>query len=129
MAERPWGFDVAGNFTARQGYPLPYYVSQAIDPYGNYSGAPREPVLASASPASVRLANVYDTDLRIGKEFPFQAWSLGLMVDCFNVLDSPAVLQRVAFLGTAARSPGAGGTVYETLSPRIFRFGARVKLP
>jgi hypothetical protein len=129
MAERPWGFDVAGNFTARQGYPLPYYVSQAIDPYGNYAGAPREPVLAAASPASVRLANVYDTDLRIGKEFVFQAWSLGLTVDCFNVLDSSMVLQRVAFLGTAARSPGAGGSVYETLSPRIFRFGARVKFP
>jgi Carboxypeptidase regulatory-like domain len=129
MAERAWGFDVAVNFTARQGYPLPYYVSQPIDQYGNHSGAPREPVLAAASPASVRLANVYDTDLRIGKEFPFQAWSLGLMVDCFNVLDSSTVLQRVAFLGTAPRSPGAGGSVYETLSPRIFRFGARVKFP
>jgi Carboxypeptidase regulatory-like domain len=129
MAERPWGFDVAGNFTARQGYPLPSYVSQPIDPYGNYAGAPREPVLAAASPASIRLANVYDVDLRIGKEFSFQAWSLGLMVDCFNVLGSSTVLQRVAFLGTAPRSPGAGGSVYETMSPRIFRFGARVKFP
>jgi hypothetical protein len=36
------------------------------------------------------------------------------------------VLQRVANLGTAPRSPGTGGFVYEVLSPRIFRFGARI---
>ncbi|HEV3459603.1 MAG TPA: hypothetical protein VHG32_23885 [Thermoanaerobaculia bacterium] len=126
MPDRLWGFDVAGNFTARQGYPLPYYVSQPIDVNGNYRGAPREMVLAAGSPASVRLANVYDTDLRIAKELVFQEWTLTLGVDCFNAFNASTVLQRVANLGTALRSPGTAGAVYEILGPRIFRFGARL---
>jgi hypothetical protein len=126
MPEQAWGFDVAGNFTARQGYPLPYYISQPVDVNGNYSGVPREAVLAAGSPASVRAANVYDLDLRIAKELTFHDWALTLGVDCFNVFNSSTVLQRVANLGVASRSPGTGGFVYEVLDPRIVRFGARI---
>jgi len=124
--DRPWGFDVAANLTARQGYPLPYYISQPLGANGNYAGAPREAVLAAASPASGRLANVYGTDLRIAKELQYRDWALTVAVDCFNAWNASTVLQRVADLGTAQRSAGTAGAVYETVSPRIFRFGARV---
>ena len=126
VPDKPWGFNVAGNFTARQGYPLPYFITEPININGNYPGNPREAILAAASPDSVRLNNVYDFDARIEKEFTFQDFGLTLGVDCFNLFNSSTVMQRVANLGTAASSPSTGDYVYEILSPRIFRFGARV---
>jgi hypothetical protein len=126
MPDRPWGFNVAGNFTARQGYPVPFFVQQPVNVNGNYVGNPADQVLAESNPDSVRLPAVYDFDARIEKEFSFQDWSLVLGVDCFNVFNSSTVLQRFASLGTAAQSPNTGDFVYEILSPRIFRFGARI---
>jgi hypothetical protein len=127
MPDRPWGFNVAGNFTARQGYPLPLFINQPIyNINNNYTGIPRDQVLATGTPDGNRLPAVYDFDARIEKEFTFQDWGLTLGVDCFNVFNSSTVLQRVATLGTAAASPSTGDFVYETLSPRIFRFGARI---
>jgi hypothetical protein len=126
MPDRAWGFNVAGNFTARQGYPLPLFINQPINDNGNYPGAPRDQVLAVSSTDSTRLPAVYDFDARIEKEFSFQDWGLTLGVDCFNVFNSSTVLQRVASLGSAAASPNTGDFVYEILSPRIFRFGARI---
>jgi hypothetical protein len=126
MPDRPWGFNVAGNLTARQGYPLPFYINEPINVNNNYPGTPRDQVLALASPDSQRLPAVIDFDARIEKEFNFKDWGLTLGVDCFNLFNSSTVLQRVASLGTAAQSPNTGDFVYEILSPRIFRFGARI---
>jgi hypothetical protein len=126
MPDRPWGFNVAGNFTARQGYPLPLYITEPINVNGNYPGDPRDQVLALSKPDSTRLPAVYDFDARIEKEFSFQDWGLTLGVDCFNVFNSSTVLQRTANLGTSTSSPNTGDFVYEILSPRIFRFGARI---
>jgi hypothetical protein len=126
MPDKPWGFNLAGNFTARQGYPLPYFIQEPININNNYPGQPREAVLAEPSPDSVRLNSLYDFDARIEKEFNFQDWGLTLGVDCFNLFNSSTVLQRVANLGPGSSSPGTAGYVYEILSPRIFRFGARI---
>jgi hypothetical protein len=126
VPDKAWGFNLAGNFTARQGYALPFFVQQPTNVAGNYPGNPRDSILVNSSPDSQRLPSVYDFDARIEKEFSFQDWGLTLGVDCFNVFNSSTVLQRVANLGNAASSPNTGDYVYEILSPRIFRFGARI---
>jgi len=120
VPDRAWGFNVAGNFTARQGYPDPYFFQPTVN-QPNYPAAFNPSVLALTSPDALRNDNLYDLDLRIEKEFTFQDWGLTLGVDCFNVLNSSVVLQRNLNL-----SQGTANFVDEILSPRIFRFGARI---
>ncbi len=123
--ERPWGFNLAGNWTGRQGYAMPYYVNTASlstpnsANTGQYAGNPGENVLIGR-PDAQRLPMLNDFDARIEKEFTFQDFGLTLGVDCFNVFNSSTVLQQVS------RSEiGSSGDIYEILSPRIYRFGAR----
>jgi hypothetical protein len=125
--DRPWGFNVAGNLTGRQGYPEPYYIN--VGP-GNTS-APNPftggEVIQIGSADSNRLDNIIDFDARIEKEFTFQDFGLTLGVDCFNVFNESFVLQRAGdFKHAAAPVPNQAGFVTEVLSPRVFRFGARL---
>jgi hypothetical protein len=124
--DRPWGFNVAGNLTARQGYPVPFYATPNLNvgALGNYAGSPQDNVLIGR-PDNVRLPDLVDFDARIEKEFTFQDFGLTLGVDCFNVFNKSTVLQRVANLGTNGTASN-GDWVFEILSPRIFRFGARI---
>jgi hypothetical protein len=129
-ADRPWGFNVAGNLTARQGYPIPYYYTPLLNGFSdpnlnNYAGSPQPNVLAGR-PDAFRLPSLIDFDARIEKEFTFQDFGLTLGVDCFNVFNKSTVLQRVSNLGDPTGFSTNPGWVYEILSPRIFRFGARV---
>ncbi len=124
--DRPWGFNLAGNFTGRQGYALPYYVSTGAlatpNPAttGQYAGGPVENVLIGR-PDAQRLPSLNDFDARIEKEFTFQDFGLTLGVDCFNVFNSSTILQ------TVSRSEiGSSGDIYEILAPRIYRFGVRL---
>jgi len=118
--DRPWGFNVAGNLTGRQGYPDPFFT--------RVSGASiAENVQVGSSDAN-RLDNIIDFDARIEKEFAFQDFGLTLGVDCFNVFNEAFILQRRDRLfrqGTPAATANAG-YVFEVLSPRVFRFGARI---
>jgi hypothetical protein len=127
--ERPWGFNVAGNLTGRQGYPDPYYISlggAAVShlsvPNPNTGG---ETVQIGAADSN-RLDNIVDFDARIEKELTFQNFGLTLGVDCFNVFNEAFVLQRQGkFQNSAAPVTLNAGFVNEVLSPRVFRFGAR----
>ena len=116
--EQPWGFNVAANLTGRQGYPLPYYDQVAI----NTTTTSSTQVQISPSDAN-RLDNIVDLDGRVEKEFTFQDFGLTLGVDCFNLLNESFILQRRARVFTSLRNQGF---VTEVLSPRIFRFGARL---
>ena len=124
--QRPWGFNVAGNLTARQGYPIPFYATPNLNvgDLSNYAGSPQDNVLIGR-PDAHRLPDLVDFDARIEKEFSFQDFGLTLGVDCFNLFNSSTALQRVANLGTSGTAHN-GNWAFEILSPRIFRFGARV---
>ena len=121
LDRRPWGFNVAGNLTGRQGYPTPYFV--AVLPAGN---AALENVQVGGTDQH-RVDDIVDFDARIEKEIAFNAFGLTLGVDCFNVFNRSYVLQRKnrVFSVTSA-APVSAGFVDEILSPRIFRLGARL---
>jgi hypothetical protein len=121
--DRPWGFNVAGNLTGRQGYPDPYWFRVAP-----VSVAPTEDIQVTRSDAN-RLDNIWDFDARIEKEFTFQDFGLTLGVDCFNVFNQAFILQRrERMTRSGANVVPLSNTdwVNEVLSPRIFRFGARL---
>jgi len=125
--DRPWGFNLAGNFTGRQGYALPYYVNSGSlsgVPTSNntnqYAGSPTENILIGR-PDAQRLPWLDDFDARIEKEFTFQDFGLTLGVDCFNVFNSSTILQTVD-----RAQIGSSGDIYEILAPRIYRFGVRL---
>jgi hypothetical protein len=115
--DRPWGFNVAGNLTGRQGYPDPYFVRER-------GASISENVQVGPADAN-RLDNIVDFDARIEKEFAFQDFGLTLGVDCFNLFNQAFILQRRDRVFPAGSAITAG-QVFEVLSPRIFRFGARV---
>ncbi len=114
---RPWGFTVAANAFAREGYPIPYlarYLS-ATD------GIRREGQLTS-SIDDFRTDDVFLADFSLEKE-----WRLGdrlaatLSLASFNLLNESFVLQRERNL-TGARPDH----LEETLAPRVFRLGVRL---
>jgi hypothetical protein len=124
VPDKPWGFNVAGNLTARQGYPIPFYTGVSLP--SNYAGSLTQDNILIGRPDSVRLPSLVDFDARIEKEFTYQDFGLTLGVDCFNLFNSSTALQRVANLGLNNAPAHNGDWVFEILSPRIFRFGARI---
>jgi len=118
--DRPWGFNVAGNITGRQGYPLLYYqrFGRAGTGMSQLSGNTTAQVTGSEE---FRNPNIHTLDLRLEKEFTFSDIGMTLGVDCFNVTNEGFVLQRQGRLNTTNSN-----WVTETLSPRIFRIGARL---
>src|ERR1700724_2693108 len=124
--DRPWGFNVAANVTGRQGYPVPLYDQVTI----NTTTTSSSQIQLTASDAN-RLDNIVDVDGRLEKEFTFQDFGLTLGVDCFNLFNEAFILQRVARTRSFSATPPEhgfvnAGFINETLSPRIFRFGARL---
>ena len=115
--ERPWGFNVAGNLFARQGYPLLYGWTETL-PQGLGD------VTASAvdSVDQFRADDIYDLDLRLEKDMAFTDSLSGILsLDAFNVLNETFVMGRDVSLDT----PQAN-FVTQTLSPRIYRLGFRL---
>jgi hypothetical protein len=115
--DRPWGFNVAANLNARQGYPSPRFIN--ITGSDNIGAA----VQVSSDVDSERLDDVYTVDLRVDKEFTVGDFGATLSLDAFNVLNDNTVLQRDRNMGNETAN-----FVFETVSPRILRFGLRLSL-
>ncbi len=114
--DRPWGFNVAGDLQARQGYPLTYYYTDLV--------ADGSEIQAAAVPTvdRFRADDVYDLDLRLEKDVPFTAQLSGILsLDAFNVTNRSSVLQRDRELNA-----GTANFLTESLSPRIYRLGFRL---
>ena len=77
-------------------------------------------MLAVSTTDQIRLANLWDMDLRLAKSIRLGNASLTLAGDLFNVFNSNTELYR---------NPSAGGSAYnrldEILAPRIARLSAR----
>nr|MDP9122589.1 hypothetical protein [Acidobacteriota bacterium] len=115
--DRPWGFNMAGNLTGRQGYPAPYFTRFTLP--ANEQNATVN-VQSTSRPDSIRLDNINIVDLRLEKEFTFSDVGLTLGADCFNVFNEAFIQQRQLRLQRSTTN-----NVLEITSPRIFRFGAR----
>jgi outer membrane receptor protein involved in Fe transport len=135
--DRPWGFNVAANINARQGYALPYNVQ--LDPGDAIS---TRNVLVVHDVTKYRNTDIYILNARIEKEFTFSDWGLTLSVDAFNLFNNQDVLQRETNISgflTDVGDPTCGGDlsdcevgsgadnyVREIVSPQVFRIGARI---
>jgi hypothetical protein len=118
--DKAWGFNVAAALNGREGYAFPYfrrYDNGSIP--NNCVGGYCVPV--TAGPDAIKGDDVHTVDLRIEKEFKFDRVGLTVGADVFNVFNENTVLQRELRLNQAR-----GDFLFESLSPRIFRLGARV---
>ena len=122
MYQAPWGINVAGNMTLRQGYSMPFNHTQVAtgDPLGNL-----KTILLVDDVAAYRLPTVTSLDARLGKEFGFTAGSyrprFNVDLDLFNVLNSATVLAR-----RFDQRVSTANNVLEIMNPRILRLGVRV---
>ncbi len=114
--DRPWGFNIAGNLTAREGYPIPYFRSVT-----GLDGESRN-ILVTPEMDTFRNDDIMLLDLRLDKEFTTTGdTSLTVSLDAFNVSDETYVLQRFDSL-----TSGTAEHIRETVSPRVFRIGVRL---
>jgi carboxypeptidase family protein/TonB-dependent receptor-like protein len=114
MTRAPYGLELALRVYGRQGYPAPVFVTvEAID-------ATR--LIQAASVDRDRFARLLITDLRIGRAFAVAKFNLDVSAEIFNLFNRQTVLQR----DTDLISPFRGSDI-EVLSPRVMRFGVRVR--
>jgi hypothetical protein len=116
LYQLPAGFEVAANLFGRQGYPKPVYLqldTGALDGTLN--------VLAVGETDQIRLANLWNLDLRLAKNFKLGGANLMVGAEVFNALNANTELYR---------NPSASSTAFnrldEILAPRIVRLGARM---
>jgi hypothetical protein len=111
----PGDVEAGVNVFGRQGYPFPIYRNADLGRDGSYR------VLLTPDIDTVRLKNLWDTDLRVSKSFKFARTDLQVIGDLFNVFNANTEL---------VRNRNAGSTTFQqlaqNLSPRILRVGLRV---
>jgi outer membrane receptor protein involved in Fe transport len=116
MYQLPLGFNVAGAFFGRQGYPINWFFRDLVS---------RDEELRDLAVSDLddqRYDNVYNLDLRLEKVVPItQSANLTISADVFNVTNEDTVLQRFNRL---ERSNTA--QIKEIQSPRVWRFGLRL---
>lgn len=132
--DRPWGFNVSADVNLREGFAIPYRTS--ISSRSGFTGDSigRAP-LVSATTDSFRNDDVIMINTRIEKEFTFSDFGLTIGIDGFNIfnnndtLQTDGVLSSSYFDNAGVQVGGFTNTnanfVNETISPRIFRIGAR----
>jgi hypothetical protein len=118
MYQARWGINLGANLVSRQGYSMPYQLTQVDtgDPLGNLKTV----IVNPDDVGDFRLPNVTSLDLRIGKEFSWNRARLNLDFDVFNALNSSTVLGRQYDL-----TLDSANAVQEIMNPRVLRLGAR----
>ena len=108
--DRPWGFNLGGSVTGREGYPSPPFL-----------GGTARNIQTTADVDEFRHEDIISVDARIEKEFAFDQFGLTLSLDGFNLLDEQPVLQVQRNLAASNAN-----VILERLSPRVFRWGVKV---
>jgi hypothetical protein len=118
MYSAGWGINLGANLVSRQGYAMPYQLTQVdtFDPLGNLKTV----IVVPDTVGDHRLSAVTSLDLRIGKEFGWNRARLNLDFDVFNALNANTVLARQYDL-----SLESANDVREIMNPRVLRLGAR----
>jgi hypothetical protein len=113
----PWDINVAGSYSARQGYPFPQAIrtpSRANS--GGTADVNLDPLGANRQP------NYNQIDLRVDKRFRLGAVTLRPSLDIFNAPNFSTILARRR-LQVAANANEISGIV----APRVARFGVSVQ--
>jgi hypothetical protein len=122
MYQLPLGFNIAGAFFGRQGYPINWYHQVSVTELGDETRA-----VAVGNPDDQRYDNVYNLDLRLEKVVAItQSANLTISADLFNVTNEDTVLQRFNRLAISGEDIGNTNDIKEIQSPRVWRFGMRL---
>ena len=82
-------------------------------------------VLLAPDVGASRLPTIRSFDVRIGKEFRGDGFTVNVDFDWFNILNAGTVLGRQYDVGTAEGPTGPGQTL-EIMNPSLLRFGFRL---
>jgi len=117
LYQGPWGIDLGGNLTLRQGYSEPFYRDRVNT--GDALVA-NKTLLLTGSADKFRLETVSTLDVRAEKMFKFGRTSFAVDFDVFNLFNRNTVLGKEYNARVTAYN-----SVLEIMNPRIARLGAR----
>jgi len=118
MYQAPWGLEVSANVFGRQGYPFPIVQSGTAAALGADSALS---VLVSPEIDTFRFPNLWNTDLRLARQFRTDRVNFRAIFDVFNVMNANTELVRVNNITSTTFNALA-----QNLSPRIARVGVVV---
>jgi hypothetical protein len=120
MYQLPLGFNIAGSFYGRQGYPINWW-QRVTGPDDEQRD------VAVSDLDDERYADVYELDGRIEKVVPItQSANLTISADVFNITNEDTVLQRFNRLNRTGLPSGNTNDIKEIQAPRVWRFGLRL---
>ena len=133
--DQPWGFNLSADINLREGFAIPYRTTiGGRSPFTHADGFGRS-VLLSPETDTFRNEDLVLVNARIEKEFTFSDFGLTVGVDAFNLFNNNDTLQTEGLVSsTFVDNSGAqvgrfdsrnADYIRETISPRIFRVGAR----
>jgi hypothetical protein len=99
----------------RQGYPFPVFRNISLGQDGSNR------VLVSPAVDTFRLANLWNTDIRVSKTIQASHVNAQIIADLFNIFNANTELVR----GRNATATSFD-QLAQNLSPRILRFGLRI---
>jgi hypothetical protein len=114
----PYGIELAANVFGRQGYPMPLFRPGSTAALGVDSSLN---VLVSPTIDYVRYPNVWDTDIRVARDFRLGAVTVRGMFDVFNLLNADTALVRNGNITATTFNQ-----IAQNLSPRIARVGVQI---
>ena len=115
MYQAPYGIELSANVFGRQGYPFPIVRSGTAAALGADSGVS---VLVSPEIDTFRFPNLFNTDVRIARQFRADRVSVRAILDVFNIMNANTELVRVNNITSTTFNALA-----QNLSPRIARVG------
>jgi len=115
MYQAPWGIELSANVFGRQGYPFPIVRSGTAAALGADSATS---VLVSPEIDTFRFPNLWNTDIRVARQFRTDRVSVRAIFDLFNVMNANTALVRVNNITSTTFNALA-----QNLSPRIARVG------
>ena len=118
MYQAPYGIQLAANVFGRQGYPEPLFRPGSSAALGSDSSLN---VLVSPTIDYVRYPNVWDTDVRVARDFKVGGINIRGMVDVFNLFNANTPLVRNGNI-TATTF----GQLAQNVSPLIARVGVQI---
>ena len=122
LYEAPLGINIAASLLLRQGFGQPWF--QEIQAHARDAAATKD-VLFAPDVGAHRLPATRSFDVRIGKEFRVDAYTMNVDFDWFNILNAGTVLRRQYDVGTAEGPTGPGQTL-EIMNPSLLRLGFRL---
>lgn len=114
----PHNFEIAANLNGREGFALPIFQNVTVSDFDSISPAKS---LQINDVTAYRVDDLHTVDLRLGYLLQLSGdTTVNLNIEFFNLFDEDTVMQFNRRVGTSA------GRIAEVLSPRIYRFGARI---